>query len=481
MADKTEFLQAIDDAILDADSLERFINGSDSETVLTRLSAEYPTLQKALKEMFENSGIAGRFKTLTELQASPLIDGDYALVAEDDDEKNGLYVNDSGIWVKSKYDVISINNKNIDLSVVRTKKYADERKIEAIHLNDGQEELIITSRRGVVLHKLGNNESTSPSSSGHSYIYETDGDDSIVVSNRIGRPVVAIDKRGDLIAGSVNVSKGSDSLSTITFHGSSTMRFMQQELFGKLSNRFPAIKSPVYTNNNSGGYLSDITTEVGANNGYLTFTDNKIYANGDSPVTSDIRFGIPTSYNISVTLSNGIKGDLFKGKFVAKNLDSDLDVPDEMQIRFEADYTKYAKYPSVINVGKNNIGNTQSVVEATIAIVDFLDARNGGRTVVMGHTTNRDWEEEWRIDNVKAANNHLKALYLKRFFDLFGYIFSEEIWVDAGVEKTPEDILAIEAETLPPTFTDDGGHLNALGNRVVTSKLVDFIDNLGWY
>lgn len=106
MADKAEYLQAIDDAILDADSLEKFINGSDSETVLTRLSAEYPTLQKALKELFENGGIAGRFKTLAELQLSPLADGDYALVADDTDDKNGIYIKQGGAWVKSKYDLL---------------------------------------------------------------------------------------------------------------------------------------------------------------------------------------------------------------------------------------------------------------------------------------------------------------------------------------------------------------------------------------
>lgn len=106
MADKTEFLQAIDDAILDADSLERFINGSDSETVLTRLSAEYPTLQKALKELFENGGIAARFKTVEQLQVEgvDLSDGDFALVADDIDANNGVYIKENGAWRKAKYD-----------------------------------------------------------------------------------------------------------------------------------------------------------------------------------------------------------------------------------------------------------------------------------------------------------------------------------------------------------------------------------------
>lgn len=107
MADKTEFLQAIDDALLDADSLEKFINGDDTQDVLTRLSKRYPTLQKALKELFENNGIAGRYKTLAELQSKgvSLEDSSYALVADDTNDKNGIYIKEGGAWVKSKYDV----------------------------------------------------------------------------------------------------------------------------------------------------------------------------------------------------------------------------------------------------------------------------------------------------------------------------------------------------------------------------------------
>lgn len=129
MAEKTEFLQAIDDAILDADSLEKFVNGPDSETVLTRLSARYPTIKKMIakiesdfkklgadattdyqalfEQLLKENSIAGRFKTLTALQASSLTDGSYALVADDTEDKNGLYIKEGGVWGKSKYTVIS--------------------------------------------------------------------------------------------------------------------------------------------------------------------------------------------------------------------------------------------------------------------------------------------------------------------------------------------------------------------------------------
>lgn len=127
MADKTEFLQAIDDAILDADSLERFVNGGEAETVLTRLNAEYPTIQKMIakidddfkklstdattdyqalfEQLMEENNLAGRFKTVEQLQVEgvALSDGAYALVADDVDDRNGIYIKEGGAWIKSQY------------------------------------------------------------------------------------------------------------------------------------------------------------------------------------------------------------------------------------------------------------------------------------------------------------------------------------------------------------------------------------------
>lgn len=125
MADKAEFLQAINEAILDADSLERFINGDDTQDVLTRLSKRYPTLQKAIKQMFENGGLpATPFKTKALMTASALVDGKYAMVT-DDTVNNGLYVKTAGAWVKSSYDPVGIAKDF-------TKKYTDEVNVSAL-------------------------------------------------------------------------------------------------------------------------------------------------------------------------------------------------------------------------------------------------------------------------------------------------------------------------------------------------------------
>lgn len=119
-------MQDLDNGHLDVVSLEKFINGSDSETVLTRLSARYPTIQKALKELFENGGIAARFKTVEQLQVEgvDLSDGDFALVADDTDASNGVYIKDGGQWVKSKYDFKSYI-KNKILNFFSANNYSD--------------------------------------------------------------------------------------------------------------------------------------------------------------------------------------------------------------------------------------------------------------------------------------------------------------------------------------------------------------------
>lgn len=93
-----------DNAILDAQTLEKFINGDDNEDANPRLNTPYPTLQKAIKEMFESGGLpATPFKTHALMTASALVNGDYAQVT-DGGADNGLYLKDGGAWVKSAYD-----------------------------------------------------------------------------------------------------------------------------------------------------------------------------------------------------------------------------------------------------------------------------------------------------------------------------------------------------------------------------------------
>lgn len=107
-------IQKLIEASMDSDSLEVLVNGDETAQVTTRTGETYPSVKKAIKELFVNGGITGRFKTLVELQSSELVDGSYALVADDNDENNGIYIKEGGAWVKSKYDSSLLFNKRAE-------------------------------------------------------------------------------------------------------------------------------------------------------------------------------------------------------------------------------------------------------------------------------------------------------------------------------------------------------------------------------
>lgn len=102
-------LKALQDASLDAKSLEEVVNGNDTKQVTTRLGQNYPSVKKAINTMFKNGGLpATPFATKALMTASALIDGQYAMVT-DDTVNNGLYVKTAGVWVKSAYEPVSLS------------------------------------------------------------------------------------------------------------------------------------------------------------------------------------------------------------------------------------------------------------------------------------------------------------------------------------------------------------------------------------
>lgn len=69
MAEQIITRKQLEDASLDADSLQLFISGSDIEDVLTRLGKEYPTLAKLIRILMETGGWKS-YKTAAELLAT---------------------------------------------------------------------------------------------------------------------------------------------------------------------------------------------------------------------------------------------------------------------------------------------------------------------------------------------------------------------------------------------------------------------------
>lgn len=102
-------IKALQDASLDAKSLEEVVNGDEAKQVTTRKGETYPSVKKAIKTMFENGGFpALPFNTKAKMttDGASLADGDYAWVTDDTDANNGLYIKKSGVWVFSEFNVL---------------------------------------------------------------------------------------------------------------------------------------------------------------------------------------------------------------------------------------------------------------------------------------------------------------------------------------------------------------------------------------
>ena len=112
-------IKALQDASLDAKSLEEVVNGNEVKQVTTRKGETYPSVKKAIKTLFENGGLpATPFATNALMTASALVDGKYAQVTDDSDaSNNGLYVKTAGAWVKSGYDPTALANTYTDNKV----------------------------------------------------------------------------------------------------------------------------------------------------------------------------------------------------------------------------------------------------------------------------------------------------------------------------------------------------------------------------
>lgn len=145
-----EFVQTMADARVDAGSLEKFINGSEDETVLTRLSAQYPSLQNAIKQMFENGGLpATPFKTEALMTASSLPDGSYAMVTDDIVGANGIYIKTSQGWSLSAYNPMASVKNLLEVESSRFLKYRDippsEEVIRGVYVS-AEEGKLVTNR-----------------------------------------------------------------------------------------------------------------------------------------------------------------------------------------------------------------------------------------------------------------------------------------------------------------------------------------------
>lgn len=115
----TDLETTFTNARLDAETLKVFINGNDDEFAEPRLNTPYPTVKALIKALIEQGTLdATLFETKELLLADTnLVDGSYALVAEDElKENNGFYVKKEGVWVFSGYNPLQQSIEYVDKS-----------------------------------------------------------------------------------------------------------------------------------------------------------------------------------------------------------------------------------------------------------------------------------------------------------------------------------------------------------------------------
>ena len=101
-------LQELADAKLDAQSLERFINGGVDEEVLTRLSQQYPTMQNFLLQFQKHNSRAYKTYTLMDADKTNIPAKSKVTVTNDETaSNNGDWQWDGSTFTKSAYDPLT--------------------------------------------------------------------------------------------------------------------------------------------------------------------------------------------------------------------------------------------------------------------------------------------------------------------------------------------------------------------------------------
>lgn len=105
-------------------------------------------LEKLIRAKVQNT-----FGTYDQMVASNLSDGAYALVADDTDDKNGIYIKEGGSWVESKYDALS-KTKELTEQLRESLISYVTKKTNNIIISNGEDVLQIVDDSNQVIAKI---------------------------------------------------------------------------------------------------------------------------------------------------------------------------------------------------------------------------------------------------------------------------------------------------------------------------------------
>ena len=139
---------------------------------------------------------------------------------------------------------------------------------------------------------------------------------------------------------------------------------------------------------------------------------------------------------------------------------------------------------TLFNEGKNDVNNGRTMDQIYTYHSLAFDWMSPfvKRIVVINHFGHSGNADPVHTARIKLLNAYIAARYPTQFFDLLGYLSSEQVWTDTGITPTAADRQDQANGCLPASLSRDGvAHMNPTARVAATAKLRTFIASLGWY
>ncbi|PJF04000.1 hypothetical protein CVD08_06985 [Acinetobacter seifertii] len=234
-----------------------------------------------------------------------------------------------------------------------------------------------------------------------------------------------------------------------------------------------------------GEYLYSMCLRIGAFPGTVKFKDSQLsqnsknYFDADWPMDHALK-----TFDVKINENQGQIGVDENGYyFISQNLI-------QKNIDKNTNYPVYSSFPKVkkdsifiVNLGKNNllsgdqvIGTSQYVTNKSNQCINWIDENLTHNILAVGFFTSTQPSQNL-LEKVTLVNNSLLKTYSNHYFDLKGYIESEEIWTDTGILPTLNDKKNQENQLVPLSLSKDSIHVNEKTNVAISTKLISLISN----
>ena len=538
-------LEQLQKASLDAQDLETFVSDPKPKDVHTRLGGTYPNLAKITQTILDKGLLsATAFNMLSELNASSLDDGAYAIVTNDpSDAKNGHYQKVGGAWQYLRY------NPSRQIATAIDELYSQfyGSFVPKSYSHIAGTVFAVLDKDGNQTWLQANDEDGGMTSSSEQYVRDTLGVHQtltsvgvLAVTDRDGNmtdiwldddgkinDVVLQDWHKRLQAFNAQNKKGNEHIKhlshvlpplsaqdlTINKHdtyykdgellpvlpdndkiillGSSSLDNSHDEILPELRKLNPDIE--MYHPCFGGSVVNQMAAMLGSTPIKLRFDGNVINTNGVSNATISNGVNFNHARMTMTGWVQGVHGTLSAIKdghsviFTrtqggqAVSLSSDVDfIPEKGN--------EHRNATQIIWIGKNNLtsGNKDvHDVDNLMLETDKMLSYNSSlvkRNIIITHFNNTNTPAQSVVrQRVNLVNHLYKLRYKSCVFDIEPIILGEQIFADLGIDRTPTDIEQQTLGNLPPSLSVDAGHFSKQTNLYIVSKLADFIKQKQWF